>query len=198
MNLPTSSAWLGPDRTDTSACGISSLMMSHNVIRVFSSIPLATFTIFCPGFTKLFMLRAVFLVNGEGTASMHTSGLSRHPSISDVIVMSSGITTPGSFDSCCLFSLSMATSSSIHDQMVTLCPFFSSRTARAVPQLPAPIMLISAIKHHLLLSSLISYSPYPYFPCEPIDILFSVPFSSLTIFFLCRKYASAVISTNRI
>ncbi len=41
----TSSAWLGPERTQTSAIGSSSSRIPHNVINVFSSIPLPTFTI---------------------------------------------------------------------------------------------------------------------------------------------------------
>ena len=41
----TSSAWLGPESTQTSAIGSSSSRIPHNVINVFSSIPLPTFTI---------------------------------------------------------------------------------------------------------------------------------------------------------
>ena len=49
---PTSSAWLGPERTAITACGISSLVTSHSVFNVCSSIPLPTFTIYCPSLTK--------------------------------------------------------------------------------------------------------------------------------------------------
>ena len=42
--LPTSSAWLGPERTATCACGISSSTTWHNVSSVVSSIPLPSFT----------------------------------------------------------------------------------------------------------------------------------------------------------
>ena len=46
--LLTSAAWLGPESTATSACEISSSMISDSVYRVFSSIPFDTLTIFCP------------------------------------------------------------------------------------------------------------------------------------------------------
>ena len=59
---PTSSAWLGPERTAIVACGTSSLVTSHNVLRVCSSIPFPTFTIYCPSFTKGAIILAVDLV----------------------------------------------------------------------------------------------------------------------------------------
>ena len=59
---PTSSAWDGPDITATSACGTSSSIISERVIRVCSSIPFATFNIFCPAATKGLSLWEVALV----------------------------------------------------------------------------------------------------------------------------------------
>ena len=66
-------------------------------------------------------------------------------SISDVNSISSGIFTPGSLDSCSRFMESIFTSSSLMDHTVTLCPFLWSRSASAVPQLPAPIIPTFAI-----------------------------------------------------
>ena len=48
--LLTSSACVGPDKATTLAEGISSLICSERVLRVPSSIPLATSTIICPSF----------------------------------------------------------------------------------------------------------------------------------------------------
>ena len=52
---PTSSAWLGPDNTATSAIGSSSSMISDSVISVLSSMPFATLTTICPSLQKGFM-----------------------------------------------------------------------------------------------------------------------------------------------
>ena len=66
--IPTSSAWLGPHITATSAAGISCSTISESVISVSSSIPFATQTITCPFFTKGVIDFAVLLVKTEGTA----------------------------------------------------------------------------------------------------------------------------------
>ena len=60
--LPTSSAWLGPDNTATTACGISSFVTSHNVFKDSSSIHLPTLTIYCPSLTYGATILAVDLV----------------------------------------------------------------------------------------------------------------------------------------
>ena len=143
--MPTSSAWLGPDITATSASGSSSSMISERVSIVCSSIPLATLTISWPGFKKAFMERAVLLVKAEGTARTSTSLSVMAFLRSLVISIFSGRITPGSFVSCCRFVRSISTSSFMMDQIVTSCPFLSHRSARAVPQLPAPIIPIFAI-----------------------------------------------------
>ena len=100
MPFPTSSAWEGPESTATSALGISCSIISDKVIRVTSSIPLATFTIFCPSFMKGAILPAVLLVKGEGTASTSRSLSLTALSKSVVNSISSGRITPGSLSLC--------------------------------------------------------------------------------------------------
>ena len=142
---PTSSAWLGPDITATSACGISCSTISDWIISVLSSIPLDTITISCPSAINSARLCAVLLVNGDGTASTTISFPAAAVFRSVVKEIVSGIFTPGSLSLCSCSFVSISTSSSRIDHTVTLCPLCARTTASAVPQLPAPITPISAI-----------------------------------------------------
>src|SRR5699024_12606604 len=105
-------------------------MISLNVIRVFSSPPLATLTMIWPFFTYGAICADVLLVKGDGTASTATSGSLRQLSRSHVISISSGSRTPGSFDSCSLFVFSISTSSLSADHRRTLCPLLRSEERR--------------------------------------------------------------------
>ena len=176
--IPTSSAWLGPHITATSACGISCSTMSVSGISVSSSIPLATHTMICPSFTKGAMLFAVLLVNTDGTARIRYALPETADSRSVVNSISSGSFTPGSFCTCSCFSFSMVISSSTIDHTVTLFPLVCSTFARAIPQLPAPMIATSAIFSH---SKSKNYFCSFFFA----PILFSVPFARRLIFARC-------------
>ena len=142
---PTSSAWLGPHITATSAAGTSSSTISESVISVFSSMPFATQTMICPAFTKGAMLFAVLLVNTDGTARIRYSLSSTAALRSVVNSISSGSFTPGSLSTCSCRSRSIAISASTIDHTVTWLPLVCNTFASAVPQLPAPITATFAI-----------------------------------------------------
>ena len=115
MSLPTSSAWLGPDRTATSALGTSCLIISVSVIRVSSSIPFATFTIICPSLIKPFNFADVLLTNDEATAITIISSSSVASFKLFVILIFSSITIPGRLIVFSLFSFNISTSLSTAD-----------------------------------------------------------------------------------
>ena len=188
IHFPTSSAWLGPESTATSACGISSSMIWDNVINVFSSTPFATSTIFCPSLQKARILCAVLLVNGEGTAKTRISLSVMASSRSPVTSIFGAKITPGSFFSCCLFVRSISTSSGIIDQIVTSWPLLFSSTASAVPHVPAPIIPIFAIRKPPLF--LFCFSFYFFLFFDERYVLRSVPDNSLLIFSRCFQNAS--------
>ena len=71
------------------------MMIWLRVIRVFSSMPLATSTISCPGFTIEERERLVLRVKEEGTAMITTSGSSRQALASPVTFIASGRMIPG-------------------------------------------------------------------------------------------------------
>ena len=150
--LPTSSAWLGPERTATSASGNSSSICWLKVISVFSSIPFATSTTICPLVRYGLILAAVLRTAVDGTAMISTSLPVTASSKSPVNLIVSGSFTPGSFDLCSLVLLSSSASSGLCDHSVTACPFLSRSNASAVPQLPAPITPIFAILYLLIRS----------------------------------------------
>ncbi len=150
MHLPTSSAWEGPDKTATSACGISSSITCESVISEDSSIPFATFTMICPSATHSFMLHAVALVNEEGTASTRISFSFTASASAVVNTISSASFTPGSLSLCSCSLSSMSISSFNADHTVMSCPLLCSSTVSAIPQLPAPIIPILAIWHTTL------------------------------------------------
>ena len=145
MSLPTSSAWLGPDRTAARHCGISCAITSVRIISVLSSIPLDTSTISCPAATYGAIFFAMLRMDGDAVASTRISFPSTVCSRSVVHRMSPGSFTPGSFDLFSRSSLSMRDSSSRLDHNVTSCPFLLKTLARAVPQLPEPMTPAFAI-----------------------------------------------------
>lgn len=152
--------------------------MSVSGISVSSSIPLATHTMICPSFTKGAMLFAVLLVNTDGTARIRYALPETADSRSVVNSISSGSFTPGSFCTCSCFSFSMVISSSTIDHTVTLFPLVCSTFARAIPQLPAPMIATSAIFSH---SKSKNYFCSFFFA----PILFSVPFARRLILARC-------------
>ena len=116
--LLTSSAWLGPDRTVTSASGSSCSIICDRVIRVCSSIPLATLVMTWPGLIYAFILRAVSLTNTEGTARTSRSLSSMASFRSSVKPIATGIFTSGRF-LWAWVSFSSFISSGIADQITT-------------------------------------------------------------------------------
>lgn len=82
---------------------------------------------------------------GDAFAITRMSCPEREPRTSQVNFISSGSFTPGSFVRCSLCSFKLSISFSFSEQIVTSCPLLQSRRPRAVPQLPAPMMLIFAI-----------------------------------------------------
>ena len=116
-------------------------MISDNVLYVTSSIPFATLTIICPSFINGDICFATIRTTGEGTAITTTSSSVKAVLRSASIIILSGNFTPGNFSTCSLFveSISISCGSCVHN--VTSCPLFANNTARALPQLPAPITL---------------------------------------------------------
>ena len=182
--IATSSAWLGPDSTEISACGISDRMTSRSVQRVSFSMPFATLTIRCPSRIYGDAFFAVCRTNGDATAKTSRSYPVHASFKSFVSAIESGSFTPGSLSLCSLCSASISISASTADHNVTSCPFFANIIARAVPQLPAPRKLTLLIVLHSFLD------PYASFLLPQSG--FSLPWISRTMFLRCWKYARAV------
>ena len=135
----TSSAWLGPESTQTSHSGTHSRMTSESRSRLPSSSPFATFTKICSFLKYGAKSFAVWRTARDGTANMTISAAATASARSVVAPISAGIFTPGRYLSFVRRSTSSSTASCRLDQIVTSCPCSASITANAVPQLPEPI-----------------------------------------------------------
>ena len=152
--LPTSSAWLGPDRTATFGflSFNSSSIISVIVSNVSSSNPFATLITIWLSLIIFFKDFDTDLIAFDGTASIKISLSSTASFKSSVTFISSGSNILGNLVLFCLVFFNSSASFLSKDHIVKSCPFLCNRIVNAIPQPPEPITDIFAILTPLYLT----------------------------------------------